>query len=69
MKLIALVETIPADNSGTGERHVEEMTAEADTYEDAVADLRSRVAEGWRLVNFRRADYGTATDQYGRTVR
>ncbi|XKH58340.1 hypothetical protein LG293_17085 (plasmid) [Citricoccus nitrophenolicus] len=68
MKLHALLETLPVDSSGSGERQLTEKTVEAETYDQAYAQLRSEVPEGWRLVNVRRDVYGQLKDQYGRTA-
>jgi hypothetical protein len=54
--VIAMIEPIPADNTGGGDRRVEEISVEAESYEEGVSELPGQVPEGWRIINLRRAD-------------
>ncbi|REE05275.1 hypothetical protein [Citricoccus muralis] len=57
MDITAAIETIPEDDTGSGERGFDELTAEAESYEAAVAALRERVPAGWRIMNLRRSEH------------
>lgn len=54
MHVVAMIETVPEDNAGTVRQQVDELSADAESYEDAVAMLRERVPAGWRIINLRR---------------
>lgn len=56
MTLYGLIERIPEDQADGGERQTDDLSAEADTYEAAFAQLRASVPEGWRLMNVRRGE-------------
>lgn len=48
------IETIPPDLSGPGPDHrYDTITVTADTYPEALAQARSQVPDGWRLINVR----------------
>lgn len=52
--LEASIETTPPDNSGPGPDHrYDTLTVTADTYRDALAQVRAQVPDGWRLVYVR----------------
>lgn len=55
MDITAVIETIPGDDTGGGDRGFDELTAEGESYEAGVAALRARVPEGWRIMNLRRS--------------
>lgn len=47
----ARIETVPPSHQAkAADRETRELTATADTYEAAVADLRVQVPDGWRLM-------------------
>jgi hypothetical protein len=53
VKVIAMIQTVPPDNAGAHELATREVTAEAATYEGAVAHLREQVHDGERIVTLR----------------
>lgn len=57
MNITAVIETIPDDATGTGGRGFDELTAEGESYEAAIAALRERVPAGRRIMNLRRSEY------------
>ncbi|GAA1133832.1 hypothetical protein [Citricoccus alkalitolerans] len=57
MEITAVTETIPDDDTGAGDRGIDELTAEAESYEAGVATLRGRVPAGWRIMNLRRSEH------------
>jgi hypothetical protein len=48
-----MVQPVPADNSGTHDLPVRELSAEAATYDGAVARLRELVDDGERIITLR----------------
>lgn len=51
-----MIELIPEDNSGISTGQIEELVVETDAYVAGVLELRTRVPEGWRIMNLRRGD-------------
>lgn len=47
----ARIETVPPSHQAKApDRETRELTATADTYEAATAELRAQVPDGWRLL-------------------
>lgn len=47
----ARIETVPpSHHAKVDDRETRELTATADTYEDATAQLRGEVPDGWRVL-------------------
>lgn len=47
----ARIETVPPSHQAKApDRETRELTATADTYEQAYADVRAQVPDGWRLL-------------------
>lgn len=55
MILHAMLEQIPADSTGKGERLTREARVEAPTYDDARAQLAVDLPDGWRVLWVRTA--------------
>lgn len=55
MILHAMLEQTPADSTGEGERVTRETRIEAATYDDAGAQLRAELPDGWRILWVRSA--------------
>lgn len=55
MILHAMLEQIPADATGKGERVTRETKIEAPTYDDARAQLAADLPDGWRVLWVRTA--------------
>lgn len=58
MKLIAMIETVPADRSGHPDRRTDEISVQTQDYDAGYDQLCSQIPEGWRMVHVRRDDYG-----------
>lgn len=54
MHVVAVIEQVPEDNTGTGQQQVDELSAEVERYEDAVTEQPFRIQSGRRFVNLRR---------------
>lgn len=52
-----MIEPIPEDHNGSGRRQVEEISVEADSYEQGREALMAKLPEGWRMSSIRRTDY------------
>jgi hypothetical protein len=57
VKIIAVIEPIPDNNTGQHAREVRELSVEAASYEEGVTELGAQLPEGWRIMNFRRENY------------
>lgn len=57
VKILGMIEMVPADDSGAGDGEVREISVDAEGYAAGVAELRVLVPEGWRLLNVRRDAY------------
>ena len=55
MILHAMLEQIPADSTGEGERVTREVKVEAPSYDDARAQLAADLPDGWRVLWVRSA--------------
>lgn len=58
MKLYGTVRQQPPDHRGGHDLETADIEADAPTYELALADLRSRVPEGWQLIGISRWPIG-----------
>lgn len=54
VNLVAMIEPILKDQSGRDPRQVEEISVEAETYEQGQEALMAQVPEGWRMTSIRR---------------
>lgn len=53
LEMTARIQETPPDHKGGYDLAVDELHANAASYEDAYADVESRVPDGWRLISVR----------------